>query len=130
FGENSLSETAVTSVDEGPELFESLISDRTLLASEYRSRNSPYRFKSIHPADEQREIDDGWELVRPGKRRTRVRRMKSADQQLEDRVWCFLYRIGYQQLNGRRFNIKFERNDGSIGRKQIDVFVCDSETAL
>ena len=45
-------------------------------------------------------------------------------------MWCLLYRMSYDKLNGKRFVIQFDRNDGSRGRKQIDVFACDSETAF
>ena len=38
--------------------------------------------------------------------------------------------MGYERLNGKRFTIQFDRDDGSRGRKQIDAFACDAETAF
>ena len=38
--------------------------------------------------------------------------------------------MNYEKLNGERFTIQFERNDGSTGRKQIDVFASDNETSF
>lgn len=49
---------------------------------------------------------------------------------MEDRVWNLLYRMGYDKLNGKRFTIQFDRDDGSRGRKEIDIFACDPETAF
>ncbi len=38
--------------------------------------------------------------------------------------------MGYQELNGDKFQISFTRDDGSFGKKQIDAFACDEETAI
>lgn len=107
-----------------------LASDPKSQAVEYKRRNSGFEFKSAHPADTEAMVAQGWEAFRMGKRATRFRRPKSHDAQLEDRVWCLLYRMGYAQLNGDRFTISFKRANGSTGRKQIDVFAYDGETAF
>lgn len=38
--------------------------------------------------------------------------------------------MGYPELSGEQFKINFERQDGSFGSKQIDVFAKDDETVL
>jgi DNA sulfur modification protein DndB len=38
--------------------------------------------------------------------------------------------MGYQHLNGGRFNITFRRANNTTGRKQIDVFAYDGETVF
>ncbi|NIX76475.1 DGQHR domain-containing protein [Microvirga terricola] len=108
----------------------SLLDNETALASEYRTRNSAFDFKSVHPADVSTEEARGWAVQRPGKRATRLKRRKSHDKSFDDSVWCLLRTMGYGTLNDGNFKITFTRSDGSIGRKQIDVYAEDSETAL
>lgn len=81
-----------------------LLSDAKTHAAEYRQRNNAYEFRSVHPADTEAEVAKGWEAHKLGERSTRLRRPKSHDQKLEDRVWCLLYRMGYKHLNGERFD--------------------------
>lgn len=107
-----------------------LLSDAKELTAAYRKRKTPFVFESVHPADVETKRGQGWEIQRRGQRKTRMRKAKSHDRLLEDRVWCFLYRLGYPALNGERFNIGFEREDGTKGKKQIDVFAIDEETAF
>lgn len=68
--------------------------DAKELASAYRSRRRTYDIKSVHPADVIGEEAAGWEVQRSGKRATRLKRLKSHDKWLEDRVWCLLYPWG------------------------------------
>lgn len=98
--------------------------------SEYRARNSAVNYLSVHSADEAEKIEKGWHLVRKGKRQSRLKQAKPLSQMLEDRAWCLLYRMGYTDQNSRQFKIKFRRNSGSIGSKQIDAFGWDGETAI
>ena len=116
--------------DEESNFLSPLISEAKELASEYRTRKSAYDVKRVHPADVPAEEDKGWEVQRPGKRITRLKRLKRHDKWLEDRVWCLLRLMGYQVLNGTNFKISFRRADGSVGKKQVDVYTEDEETAL
>jgi len=38
--------------------------------------------------------------------------------------------MGYPELNGARFKVKYTRQDGSSSEKQIDVFAKDDETVI
>ena len=107
-----------------------LVSEAKELTSEYRIRKSRYDVKGVHPADVSAEEAKGWEIQRSGKRVTRLKRLKSHDKWLEDRVWCLLRLMGYQTLNGVNFKINFHRDTGSTGKKQIDVYAEDEETVL
>ncbi len=107
-----------------------MLIDKVDLASERRKRKRPNDEKSVHPADVNDEVANGWIIQRPGKRSTRLKRQKSHDKLLEDRVWCLLNAMGCSALNGTNFKITFTRSDGSIGTKQIDVYAEDEETAL
>lgn len=112
------------------EILSPLIEEERELASEYRRRKNANDFKSVHPADVGTEEGQGWIVQRRGKRVTRLKRQKRHDKWLEDRLWCLLYQMGYRVLNGANFKISFRRSDGSIGRKQVDVYAEDDETVL
>ena len=122
--------TTPTVDDEESNFLSPLISETKELASEYRTRKNQYDVKGVHPADVSAEEASGWEVQRPGKRVTRLKRLKSHAKWLEDRVWCLLYLMGYQTLNGSNCKINFRRTTGSAGKKQIDVYAEDGETAF
>lgn len=107
-----------------------LVADEKLLRKEYRVRKSVNNLKNVHPADVPDEEKRGWVVQRPGKRTTKLKRPKSHDKWLEDRVWCLLQSMGYRTLNGANFKISFTRTDGSMGSKQVDVYAEDDDTAL
>ncbi|MFZ5775199.1 MAG: DGQHR domain-containing protein [Thermodesulfobacteriota bacterium] len=107
-----------------------LIDDMKRLTQEYRKRKNTHDQKSVHSADVPDEKAKGWIEQRFGKRTTRLKRLKRHDKLLEDRVWCLLYAMGYRLMNGENFKICFTRTDGSVGKKQIDVYAEDEETAL
>ncbi len=117
-------------VDDEESNFLLLLVDETKRVSEYRKRRRTYDAKSVHPVDVPEEEDKGWEVQRHGKRSTQLKRNKSHNKLLEDSVWCLFYLMGYQILNGANFKINFQRADGSIGKKQVDVYAEDEETAL
>ena len=116
--------------DEESNFLSPLISETKGLTSKYRTRKNRYDLKGVHPADVPAEEAKGWEIQRPGKRVTRLKRLKRHDKWLEDRVWCLLRLMGYQVLNGTNFKISFRRADGSVGKKQVDVYAEDEETAF
>ena len=118
-------------IDDNKTIFLSpLLDDEKQLSRDYRRRKNAHEQKSVHPADVPEEETKGWIAQRPGKRSTRLRRLKSHDKWLEDRIWCLLHQMGCRVMNGENFKIAFSRTDGSIGKKQIDVYAEDSETAL
>ncbi|MEO0668962.1 MAG: DGQHR domain-containing protein [Pseudomonadota bacterium] len=107
-----------------------LIDQQDELGKEARKRKKAYSEKSVHPADVPAEVNSGWEVQREGVRTTRVKKPKPHDKWLEDRVWSLFYSMGYRVMNGENFKISFERSDGSIGKKQIDVYAEDDETVV
>lgn len=118
------------SIDEEGSNFLSPLVEETKLTSEYRRRKKVYDEKSVHPVDVPEEAEKGWDVQRHGKRSTRLKRPKSHDKLLEDRVWCLFYLMGYRVLNDTNFKINFLRADGSKGKKQVDVYAEDQETVL
>jgi len=60
-----------------------------------------------------------------------MRKAKSHDEVLENRIWCILYQLGYPILNvGRKFSIEIANQDGKTVTKQVDVFAKDDETVI
>jgi len=107
-----------------------LLLDDTSRRKAYRIRKSAFKERKDHPADEAEVVAAGWEVVRRSKRVLLSRRRKPVSDHLEDRFWSLCHDMGYPIINGERFNIEFKRDDGSTGRKQIDVFAKDAETVI
>ena len=107
-----------------------LIVDRSLLKSTYAKRRDQYIYQSIHPADQIKYEDDGWEVHKGGNKKVRMKRLKPHNIFLEDQVWCLFYRMGYPELGGYNFTIRYEWHNGTIGEKKIDVFAKDDETVI
>lgn len=95
-----------------------------------RKRKSRFQFKTVHHADVETEVSNGWEVQKVNKTSTRMKRPKPHPIHLEDRSWALFYSMGYLVLNGENFNIHFVRDDGSSGKKQIDVYAEDEETVI
>lgn len=93
-------------------------------------RRSQYDEKSVYTVDVENYINKGWERQRTGKYKSRIKRIKSHNSWLEDRLWCLLYNMGFRRLNGDNFKIEYTRDDGSCGTKQIDVYAEDDDTVL
>lgn len=93
-------------------------------------KQSRFIYKTIHKADKEEYENDGWLFVKNNIKTVRMKKEKTHDVYLEDRVWTLFYKMGYSDLNGDKFNISFFRDDNSKGHKQIDVFACDGETAV
>jgi DNA sulfur modification protein DndB len=113
-----------------PESLGTLLSEDGEKRAAWIQRKSLFRLKTVHPAEVDAEKSAGWEVQRVGKRKAQLRRPKTHDKLLEDRVWAFLYLMGYSKLNADKFRVSYQRDDGSTGSKQIDVFACDAETAF
>lgn len=74
------------------------------------------------------EEEDGWTVVKRNKNSVRVSKAKSHDRQLEDDVWCLLYRLGFKELNAdRNFTVKVGAKSPA---RQLDVFAKDDETVF
>lgn len=61
------------------------------------------------------EEADGWEVAKKNKRSVRMTKPKPVDRQLEDDVWCLLYRMGFKEFNQDRLcAIKLGEDYGRI----------------
>lgn len=90
-----------------------------------------YETKTIHPKLVEEALNDGWEILRKNKYSTRIKRNKSHSMQLEDRVWCLLYRMGFTHLSmvGGAILAISPKNDVSP-KTQIDVVGIDDLIAI
>lgn len=113
-----------------PIALQPLVSAPADLRAAYRERRSEEQTKVIHIADEDEFVAKGWRVERRTKRSAKLQRAKTPATLLEDRMWCLLHNLGYSVMNGANFKIQFKRQDGTVGRKQIDVFAKDAETVV
>ena len=111
-------------------LLSPLITGKPARQREFTRRKDASIFQTVHSADVPKFESDGWSVHREGSRKVRIKKAKSPDVLLEDQTWCLFYRMGYSDLSGPRFKIRYARQDGSEGEKQVDVFAKDDETVV
>lgn len=110
--------------------FAPLIDEKGARISEFKKRKSSFETKSIHNADEKEFLQDGWEIQKRYKKKTRIKRPKKISALLEDRIWSLFYKMGYTILSEQRIKITYTRKDGSKGYKFLDVLASDDETTI
>ncbi|NDV28146.1 DGQHR domain-containing protein [Desulfovibrio sp. JC010] len=96
----------------------------------YKRKKLKYHSETIKKHELEGRLEKDWEIQRTNKNTYRIKKDKRHDVLLEDRAWTLFYKMGYPILNDDRFVISYEREDGSIGKKQIDVFAKDDETVV
>jgi DGQHR domain-containing protein len=109
---------------------DNLITDAKELRAEFNRRNNDCEFKKIPTSDVDVFQEKGWEEAKQYTRAVKIKRQKRRDAQLEDDTWCLFRRAGYFQMNKATLKVPFEREDGTVDRKQVDVFARDDETVL
>lgn len=112
-------------------LLHPLVTTPSSRSTERKKRRDQFVRQTVSHADADDLVAQGWQLDKKLSLRTRVRREKSLDEDLENRMWVLLADFGFPELNqGRQFKIKFRRNKKVEGQKQIDVFAKDEETVI
>jgi DGQHR domain-containing protein len=88
-------------------------------------------FKSVrHPLVDE-EVAAGWFVHKRNKTTTRLRRPKSHDRLLEDRVWTLFYRMGFKHLSGQGGAYQLvDEKDPRGPDNQMDVVAVDDEVAI
>ena len=100
---------------------------RSLAARQKRT----YDEKTIAKSDLSKAKSEGWVVQRENKNSYRVRRNKSKDRLLEDRVWSLLYKMGFTHLSDSGgATLVLNPKVTSSPRNQIDVVGLDDEVAL
>ncbi|MFA5957051.1 DGQHR domain-containing protein [Hyphomicrobium sp.] len=112
-------------------MIEGLIAiEKSARQAEFRKRNRPYDEKMVTPGAVADFEPQGWIVHSTNKTGVKLRKQRSAAEQLENRFWCCLYRLGYNELNvGRNFRIQVAAQAKPVA-KQIDVFARDEETII
>lgn len=113
-------------------LISPLITTQVGLDKEYKKRLNSYDCTSVAHKLVEDYVEAGWEaLPKPLKYKTRMKKLKTVDERLENGFWCLLKALGYKEMNpGRSFKIKIRRPPGETLEKQIDVFAKDDETVI
>ncbi len=112
-------------------MVEHLLQGAAARRAEYARRRKYNYEKTINPKLREEYEADGWIHIEELKSGSKMRKAKSHDEILENRIWCILYQLGYPLLNeGRRFEIPIAKKNGTTVTKQIDVFAKDDETVV
>lgn len=110
--------------------FSPLLEEKKERTAAFKRKKQDYYSETIKKDELDSRIDNGWEIQRKNKKSYRIKKDKRHDVLLEDRAWTLFYKMGYPILNDDRFTIDYEREDGSTGKKQINVFAKDNETVV
>jgi len=86
-------------------------------------RKKSYEEKTVEHTEVESYKEDGWEVLRTGKSKTRIKKPKPTDILFEDRVWMIFYNLGFRDMNKDR-KCKLEYGPYT---KQIDVLARDDE---
>ena len=115
---------------EAQQLLNKLSGDLPQLERLCKAKSDKYISKSVDHALAEKMLGEGWEEYgKPLKTKTRLRKLKSHSAQLEDDIWCQLYRLGYSCLNvSGDFNLPFGRRETE--KKQIDVIAVNEDSIL
>jgi hypothetical protein len=100
------------------------------LRSAFRRRKDAYEYLKIPPGEQKRYLQENWQVHKEMVSHLWLKRLKSAEAMLEDRIWCLFYRMGYTRISDEDFQIKFKSGDGTFGTKRISVLAFDDETAV
>ncbi|RLD60172.1 MAG: hypothetical protein DRJ01_10120 [Bacteroidetes bacterium] len=74
------------------------------------------------------EEDEGWQILRKNKNSYRLKKDKPHSEQLEDKLWIILARMGFTEMSlGRNFTVSI---GDDVNPRQIDVYAKDDETAI
>lgn len=96
-------------VEEEIEFLDPLLISEDEITTTFRLRRKLFVEQGVRPADVPEYEAKGWGLHREDKRSFRIRKDKSHDKLLEDRVWCLFKNMGALAINDERFNISFKR---------------------
>ncbi len=115
----------------GNEKLYQLLTETSELLSEYRRRSKLFDTVSVGKELVDEYLMEGWEFDQELKFKTRLKKPKSIDERLENRLWVLLFRLGYPAMNkGRDFKVAIERRGANSLEKQVDVFAQDDETII
>lgn len=96
----------------------------------FRRRRDQSEYLKIAPNDRKKYEAENWQLHKEMASGLWIKRLKSPENILEDRIWCLFFRMGYSRISGANFHIEFKGGDGAAASKDINVLALDDETAV
>ena len=96
-----------------------------------RSKGRSYETKTVHPLIVEESIKDGWVIDKRNAKSVRMKRLKSHNQNLEDRVWYLLYKMEFSNMSGQKgcyLDLNTKEENGP--KTQIDIVGIDNEIAI
>lgn len=95
-----------------------------------KSRCTVKKYLTVKKDAEVPYLKEGWQVERQNSNTVRLSKDKPLYEQFEDKVWCSLAKMGFQEMNeGRDFKIPISE-DERVNGKQVDVFAKDEGVAL
>lgn len=111
-------------------MLEGLINKNEISNNKISLRTSEFDYLTISNGQLEFYKNEGWVIDKKNSKSYRIKKIKKHDIAFEDRVWSILAKMGFKFINSNRnFKINYAK-DENIPGKQIDVFVCDEETAI
>lgn len=104
--------------------------DINIIKKEANKKKDIFFYKDIKLNTEAYYKDEGWELFKTYKTKTKIKKEKVLDLQFEDKTWRIFSKLGFDEINkDRNFKIPISKHL-EVNSKQIDVFVKDKNVAL
>lgn len=96
-----------------------------------RRKSQPDDYKTVRNPLVDEELIAGWTVAKKNKASTRLKRRKTHDRLLDDRVWTLLYRMGFTYMSddGGAFQL-LNPADPKSPDNQIDVVAIDDDIAI
>jgi DNA sulfur modification protein DndB len=107
-------------------IIEELCTNEKELKRTASKRKKSYEEKTVEHSEVESYKQEGWEVLRIGKSKTRMKKTKPADILFEDRVWMIFYNLGFRDMNKDR-KCKLEYAPYT---KQIDVLSRDDDNVF
>lgn len=93
-------------------------------------RRSKSLYITVNKKAVEEYTDKGWAIDKQNKKSVRLKKDKPIDEQFEDKVWCTLAKMGFQEMSiDRHFKIPISLKE-DVNPKQIDVFAKDDGVVL
>jgi len=96
-----------------------------------RSKSRDYVTKTVNLSLLEASLEQGWSIEKKNEKTVRLKKKKSCDVDLADRVWSLLYRMDFNYLNGEGAALLItDPKDPNSPTIPIDVVGIDTEVGL
>jgi len=96
-----------------------------------RKNKLPYITRTVLNPKVEEALSEDWAIEKKSKKSTRLKKDKSHNTLLEDRVWTLFYRMGFTHLSGKGGAfLVINPDDPKSPQSQVDVAGLDSEISI